>query len=96
MALFEGFYLGQKIIVLLRHKSSKYSINYVMLGDGARLDQSRLYVTESGKTGLMAYFKVSGGNDFKYLKCYSLPMVLATCRNFSHIIEQCITFQIIH
>ena len=54
-------------------------------------DVASTYVTGSGKTGLMANLKVSRNNGFKYLKCCSSPMVLATCTKFSHIIEQCIT-----
>ena len=42
-----------------------------------------LFVTGSGKTGLLENLKVSRNNGYKYLKCCSLPMVLAICvRNF--------------
>jgi len=54
------------------------------------------YVTDSGKSGLIAYFKVSRKHGFKYLKCYSSPMPVATCMNFLHVLQKYVTFQIIH
>ena len=47
-----------------------------------RVKQSRLYVTQSGKTGLIAYFKESGNAGFKYLVCCSSPMVGSAKRKF--------------
>ena len=54
------------------------------------------YVTQSDKTGLIAYLKVSRNAGFKYLVCCSLPMVEAMCTNFSHVLQQFLTFQSIH
>ena len=42
-----------------------------------------LFVTQSGKTGLIAYFKVSRNAGFKYLVCCSSTMVEAMCTKFS-------------
>ena len=53
-------------------------------------------VTQSGKTGLIAHLKVSRNAGFKYSECCSLPMVVATRTKFSHVLQQFITFQIIH
>ena len=54
------------------------------------------YVTQSGKTGLIAYLKVSRNAGFKDLVCCSSPMVEAMCTRFSHVLHQCLTFQSIH
>ena len=54
------------------------------------------YVTQSGKTGLIAYLKVSRNADFKDLVCCSSPMVEAMCTRFSHVLHQFLTFQSIH
>jgi len=45
-----------------------------------------IYVTVSGKSSLIVYLKVSRKVGFKHLKCYSLPMVVAMCTNFSHVL----------
>ena len=55
-----------------------------------------LIVTQSGKTGLIAYLKVLRNAGFKYLVCCSLPMVEAMCTKFSHVLHQFLTFQSIH
>ena len=54
------------------------------------------YVTQSEKTGLIAYLKVSMNAGFKYLVCCSSPMVEATCTKLSHVLHQFLTFQSIH
>ena len=54
-----------------------------------------LYVTESTKTGLIAYRQVLRKAGFNYLKCCSSPMAEATSIEFSHIIQQCLTFKTI-
>jgi len=41
-----------------------------------------LCVTVSGKGGLIAYLKVSRK---PVSNCYSSPMIVATCTNFSHV-----------
>jgi len=53
------------------------------------------YVTVSGKTGLIAHSQISRNGGFKYSRCYSLPMVVATRTKFSHVLQQSITFQIL-
>ena len=53
-------------------------------------------MTQSGKTGLIAYLKVSRNGGFKYLVCCSSPMVEAMCTKFSHVLRQFLTFQCIH
>ena len=55
-----------------------------------------IYVTVSGKTSLIARSKKSRNSSFKYSECCNLPMVVATHAKFSHILQQFITFQIIH
>ena len=55
-----------------------------------------IYVTQSGKTGLIAYLKVSRNTGFKYFVCCSSPMVEAMCTKFSHVLHQFLTFQSIH
>ena len=54
------------------------------------------YVTQSGKTGLIAYLKVSRNTGFKYLVCCSSQMVEAMCTKFSHVLYQFLTFHSIH
>ena len=56
----------------------------------------QLYVTQSGKTKLIAYVKVSRNSGFKYLVCCSSPMVEAMCTKFSHVLHQSFTFHSIH
>ena len=53
------------------------------------------YVTESTKTGLIAYRQVLRKAGFNYLKCCSSPMAEATSIEFSHIIQQYLTFKTI-
>ena len=55
-----------------------------------------LIVTQSDKTGIIAYLKVSRNAGFKYLVCCSSPMVEAMCTKFSHVLHQFFTFQSIH
>ena len=55
-----------------------------------------IIVTQSGKTGLIAYLKVSRNAGFKYLVCCSSPMVKAFCTKFSHVLHQFLTFQSIY
>ena len=57
---------------------------------------SVLYVTQSDKTGLIAYFKLSRNDSFKYLVCCSSPMVEAMYTKFSHVLYQFLTFQSIY
>ena len=54
------------------------------------------YVTQSRKTGLIAYLKVSRNAGFKHLMSCSLPMVEAMCTKFSHVLHQFLTFQSIY
>ena len=54
------------------------------------------FVTQSDKTWLIAYLKVSRNAGFKYLVCCSSPMVEAMCTKFSHVLHQFLTFQSIH
>ena len=42
-------------------------------------------MTKSGKTGLIAYLKVSINVGFKYLVCCSSPMVEAMCTKISDV-----------
>jgi len=53
------------------------------------------FVTVSGKTGLIAHSQVLRNGDFKYSRCCSLPMVVATRNKFSLVLQQSITFQIL-
>jgi len=54
-------------------------------------------MTVSGESGLITYvFESIEKISFKYLKCYSWPMVVASCTIFSHILQKCITFWILH
>ena len=46
-----------------------------------------IYVTQSDKTGLIAYLKVSRNAGFKYLVCCSSPMVEAMRAKFSHVLH---------
>ena len=55
-----------------------------------------VYVTQSGKTGLITYLKVSRNAAFKYLVCCSLLMVEVMCTKFSHVLYQFLTFHSIH
>ena len=55
-----------------------------------------IIVTQSGKTGLIAYLKVSRNGGFKYLVCCSLPTVEAMCTKFSYVLHQFLTFHKIH
>ena len=48
----------------------------------------QMYVTVSGKTGLIAHLKVSRNIGFKYSECCSWPMVVAMHTKFSHILQQ--------
>jgi len=57
--------------------------------------QKDRYVTVSGKTGLIAHLQVLRNAGFKYFRCCSLPMVIATSTKLSHVLQQCITFQIL-
>jgi len=52
-------------------------------------------VLNCGKTGFIAHLQVLRNADFKYSKFCSSPMVIAMHTKFSHIVQQCITFQII-
>jgi len=52
-------------------------------------------VAVSGKTGLVAHSQVSRNGGFKYSRCCNLPMVVTTHTKFSHVLQQCITFQIL-
>ena len=52
-------------------------------------------VTESTKSGLIAYRQVLRKASFNYSKCCSSPMAEATSIEFSHIIQQCLTFKTI-
>ena len=61
-----------------------------------RENLSCVYVTQSGKTGLIAYLKVSRNAGLKYLVCCSSPTVEAMCTKFSHALHQFLTFQSIH
>jgi len=54
------------------------------------------YVTWSDKIGLIAYFKASRNDGFKYSACWNLPLVVATCTNFSHILYIFLTFKTIY
>ena len=45
-------------------------------------DDMNIYVTQSGKNGLIAYLQVLRNVGFKYSVCCSSPMVEATCSNF--------------
>ena len=62
--------------------------------DTIRFDS--LYVTQSDKDGLIAYFKVSRNAGFKYPVCCSSPMVEAKCTKFSHDLYQFLTFKSIY
>jgi len=53
------------------------------------------YVTVSGKTGIIAHIQVLRNAGFKYSRCRSLPMVVATHNKYSHVLQKCITFQIL-
>ena len=55
-----------------------------------------VYVTQSGKTNLITYLKVSRNTSFKYKVFSSSPMHEATCTKFSHVLYQFLTFQSIH
>ena len=55
-----------------------------------------IYVTQSGKTGLIVYLKLSRNAGFKYLVCCSSPMVEVMCTKFSHVLHQFLTFHNIH
>ena len=58
---------------------------FLKLYSGAHLihaDCKIIYVTQSGKTGLIAYLKVLRNAGFKYLVCCSSPMVEAMCNTF--------------
>ena len=57
---------------------------------------SGTYVTVSGKTGLIAHLKVSKNVGFKYSECCSWPKVVVTHTKFSHILQQFLTFLVIH
>jgi len=50
-------------------------------------------VTESTKTGLIAFREVLREAGFNYSKCFSLPMAEATSIEFSHIMQQYLTFK---
>ena len=58
-------------------------------------EQSSSFVTESTKTLLIAYRQVLRKASFNYSKCCSLPMAEAASIEFSHIIQQYITFKTI-
>ena len=60
------------------------------------LHKRLINVTQSGKTGLIAYLKVLRNAVFKYLVCCSSPMVEAMCTKFSHVLHQFLTFHSIH
>ena len=59
-------------------------------------NKTLVFVIQSGKTGLIAYFKVSRKTGFKYLVCCSSTMVEAMCTKFSHVLYQFLTFRSIH
>jgi len=53
------------------------------------------FVTESTKTGLIAYRQVLRKASFYYSKCCSSSMAEATSIKFSHIIQQYLTVKTI-
>ena len=53
-------------------------------------------MTQSDKTGLIAYLKVWRNAGCKYFVCCSSPMVEAMCTKSSHVLHQFLTFQSIH
>ena len=52
-------------------------------------------MTESTKTGLIAYRQVLRKAGFNYSKCCGSPMAEATSIEFSHVIQQYLTFKTI-
>ena len=54
-----------------------------------------VYVTESTKTGLIAYRQILRKAGFNYLKCCSSSMAKAMSTEFSHFIQQFLTFKTI-
>ena len=55
--------------------------------------ESSIFVTESTKTSLIAYRQALRKAGFNYSKCCSSPMAEATSIEFSHIIQQYLTFK---
>jgi len=70
------------------------SIGIYVIQHWYAISTSKIIVTVSGKTGLITSIKKWW---FKYSRCcnYNLPMVVATRTKFSHVLQQCITFQIL-
>ena len=69
---------------------------FAHLTDNTYEENVCIFVTQSDKTGLITYLKVSRNAGFKYLVCCSSPMVEAMCTKFSHVLHQFLTFQSIH
>ena len=72
----------------IKYKFMHFTLNclpVILLSSAQKSRLRSIYVTQSGKTGLIAYLKVLRNAGFKYLVCCSLPMVEAMCTKFSHI-----------
>ena len=76
--------------IKIQFQSHCMPVYYTMMSE-----VSPLYVTESTKTGLIAHRQVLRKAGFNYSKCCSSPMAEATSIEFSHIIQQYLTFKTI-
>ena len=79
--------------MLLKQGGVKSSVSQVKFQVRALFIHHIQIVTESTKTGLIAYRQVLRKAGFNYSKCGTSPMAEAKSIEVSHIIQQCHTFK---